>query len=203
MGRETRCTARHGAQSGAGKALLETNEIIFRGAFRLVIPLAEIHSIAVRDDDLLVSFGKESASFTLGASEAGKWLKAIRNPKSVLDKLGVKAGHRVAVVGLASPTFRAELEHAGAILVPETKGEVDHLFFAVNEADDLAFIKKLKAALKQSGALWLLRPKGRKDPSEAQTRAAGKAAGLVDVKVVGFSEALSAEKYVIPVSARS
>jgi hypothetical protein len=32
--------------------------------------------------------------------------------------------------------------------------------------------------------------------------AAGKAAGLVDVKVVGFSETLSAEKYVIPLAKR-
>jgi hypothetical protein len=33
--------------------------------------------------------------------------------------------------------------------------------------------------------------------------AAGKAAGLVDVKVVGFSPTHTAEKYVIPLAART
>jgi hypothetical protein len=47
-----------------------------------------------------------------------------------------------------------------------------------------------------------VRPKGSKAITEAETMAAGKRAGLVDVKVVSFSETHTAEKFVIPVAAR-
>ena len=53
-----------------------------------------------------------------------------------------------------------------------------------------------------NGALWIIRPKGRPEISERSTMAAGKAAGLVDVKVVGFSATHTAEKFVIPLAAR-
>ncbi len=136
----------------------------------------------------------------LGTAEAAKWLKAIREPKSVLDKLSVKAGQRVAIVGLDDAGFHKDLEARGALLVDGS--ELDHLFWAVTSSDELKAARKLREQIKPTGALWILRPKGRKDLTEAQTRAAGKAAGLVDVKVVGFSETWSAEKYVIPVDRR-
>jgi hypothetical protein len=50
--------------------------------------------------------------------------------------------------------------------------------------------------------LWVIRPKGRKEISEQSVMAAGKAAGLVDVKVVSFSPTHTAEKFVIPVKNR-
>ena len=52
------------------------------------------------------------------------------------------------------------------------------------------------------GTIWLLRPKGQGGIAEGETMKAGKEAGLVDVKVVGFSPTHSAEKYVIPVKNR-
>ena len=53
-----------------------------------------------------------------------------------------------------------------------------------------------------NGSVWTVRRKGRKDLTEADVRAAGKAAGLVDVKVVRFSDTHTAEKFVIPVADR-
>jgi hypothetical protein len=199
MGREAKCVAHFGGQSGSGKALLETSEILFRGPFRVVIPLKAITSIDVRAETLDVAFGSERVVFELGAAEAAKWVRAVREPKSVLAKLGVKTGQRVRIIGLDDPAFRAHVERNGAVWAD---AELDHLFLVVESAVDLARIVELKPALKAKGALWLLRPKGRRDLTEVQTRTAGRAAGLVDVKVVGFSETLSAEKYVIPASAR-
>ena len=54
----------------------------------------------------------------------------------------------------------------------------------------------------ENGALWVIRPKGRPEISEKAVMAAGKAAGLVDVKVVSFSPTHTAEKFVIPLSQR-
>src|SRR5205823_5147140 len=63
-------------------------------------------------------------------------------------------------------------------------------------------LSKLRASLKSNGALWVIRPKGRPEISERAVMAAGKAAGLVDVKVVSYSPTHTAEKFVIPVKAR-
>ena len=53
------------------------------------------------------------------------------------------------------------------------------------------------------GMHWTLRPKGTKDLTEAEMMRAGQEAGLVDVKVVSFSDLLTAEKFVIPVAKRA
>ena len=60
----------------------------------------------------------------------------------------------------------------------------------------------MKDAWSANGALWIIRPKGVKEITEAETMAAGKAAGLVDVKVVRFSDTHTAEKFVIPLASR-
>ena len=57
--------------------------------------------------------------------------------------------------------------------------------------------------LKRDGAIWVIRPKGHADISERDVMKAGKTAGLVDVKVVRFSETHTAEKFVIPVARRT
>jgi hypothetical protein len=62
--------------------------------------------------------------------------------------------------------------------------------------------RTIKQSLKPNGALWVIRPKGRPAISERAVMAAGKAAGLVDVKVVSFSPTHTAEKFVIPVAVR-
>jgi len=93
----------------------------------------------------------------------------------------------VSAIGVDDQAFLEELEPAvsdlsiGRIL----KGS-DAIFFGVTKEAELPRIEKLKAALKPNGALWIIRPKGRPEISERATMAAGKAAGLVDVKVVGF-----------------
>jgi hypothetical protein len=67
---------------------------------------------------------------------------------------------------------------------------------------DLRLSIAFKQLSKPNGARWIVRPKGRPEISERATMAAGKAAGLIDVKVVGFSPTHTAETYVIPVAAR-
>ena len=80
--------------------------------------------------------------------------------------------------------------------------ESDAIFYGVTKEAELARLKKLKASLRGNGALWIIRPKGRPEISERATMAAGKAVGLVDVKVVSLSPTHTAEKFVIPVAAR-
>jgi hypothetical protein len=106
-------------------------------------------------------------------------------------------------LGVDDAAFLKELEGAIAHLSVGRAGkDCDAIFFGVTREAELSWLEKLKTSLKPNGALWIVRPKGRPEISERATMAAGKAAGLVDVKVVGFSATHTAEKFVIPVSAR-
>jgi hypothetical protein len=53
-----------------------------------------------------------------------------------------------------------------------------------------------------AAALWIVFPKGQKHITEDDVLAAGRKAGLKDVKVVGFSSTHTALKVVIPLSKR-
>jgi len=50
--------------------------------------------------------------------------------------------------------------------------------------------------------MWIVYPKGQKHITEEDVLGAGRKAGLVDVKVVGFSATHTALKFVVPVSSR-
>ncbi len=156
---------------------------------------------------LIVTFGTRTADFAIGAA-AEKWAKRITNPPSRLDKLGVKPGMAVAVLGVSDPTFANELAartttKARATL-PRDARTLDMIFYGASHRDALALerLTPLIAAIKPDGAIWIVRPKGRPEITEAETMAAGKRAGLVDVKVVSFSDTLTGEKFVIPLALR-
>lgn len=203
MGSELKCTAKFKGRSAAGTARLETEVLQFRGGdLKLTIPFKSIGSVAARNGTLNVKFDEGAASFELGDA-APKWVEKIKNPPSRFAKLGVKAEWRVSALGITDQAFLAELEDAVAFLsIGRAAKESDAIFFGVTNERELARLEKLKDSLKPNGALWVVRPKGRPEISERATMAAGKAAGLVDVKVVSFSPTHTAEKFVIPVSAR-
>ena len=108
MGSDAQCTAHFGGQRSDGKALLETDHSIFRGEFRLAIPRKAITEVDATDGTLRVTFPDGTARFELGPA-AAKWADKIRNPPSLLDKLGVKPGMRVAVLGVHDESFLAQL----------------------------------------------------------------------------------------------
>ena len=208
MGYEAACEVRLSGRSGPGTALLEQKTLVVRGPFRLTIPLAEVRTATADQGCLRIQFEDRVVELALGA-EAARWAKRITNPPSRLDKLGIKPGMRVLVVGPMEEGFVEELRGAGATVLRRTSvaaagktGPVDALFYAVDRREALEGIETLVPAIVASGAIWTLRPKGSRGVSESETMAAGKRAGLVDVKVVSFSDSLTAEKFVIPVAKR-
>jgi hypothetical protein len=126
------------------------------------------------------------------------------NTKSRIEKLGVKPHHDVLVLGVENDTaFMKELRTRGAAVRMSGAGPADMIFAIFRHRDDLRRLPPLVSRLKTDGTLWTLRPKGSKDLTEREMMQAGQAAGLVDVKVVSFSETLTAEKFVIPLAKRS
>jgi hypothetical protein len=202
MGDEARCVVKAGERRSAGTARLESTELRFRGEFRLTIPFREMRTVDARDGVLHVSFPEGTAAFELGPL-AEKWANKIRNPKSVLDKLGVKANQKIGVVGPLDAKFIEQLEQRSSELaVGHPRPDSDLIFIAADRTSDLRQLKSLQRYLKRNGAIWVVRPKGGAGPTEREVMEAGKSAGLVDTKVVSLTATHTAERYVIPVSRR-
>jgi hypothetical protein len=204
MGYDALCTLTYEGKTSRGKAALEHKDLLFRGAVRLSVPLASITKASASAGTLRVTFGGKSADFRIGDA-AERWAKRITNPPSRLDKLGVKPGMAIAAINVADDLFLKEAaDRAGAVgrKAPAAGHAVDALFYGVGHRDGLAQLSALVRAIKPDGAIWIVRPKGHKDITEAETMAAGKKAGLVDVKVVSFSDTHTAEKFVIPLAKR-
>jgi hypothetical protein len=213
MGQEALCKATFGEQTSRGKALLETKELLFRGDFRVAVPLQELTRVSADAADLTVAWKGGALTLRFGdVAVAKRWAAKIRNPPGRLDKLGVKEGTRVALVTAKGEfggdadmaDFVAELGARGARLVKgaKTMADADLMFLLVDGKADLKALPKLIATLRPDAAIWTLRPKGSAAVTESDVRNAARAAGLVDVKVASFSETRTAEKFVVPVDKR-
>jgi hypothetical protein len=203
MGNEATCRATIDGVETRGKVLLETNEIVFRSpAKRTVIPLASVSKVTSRDGVLVVLHAKGEAAFEIG-SAAPKWAEKIRVPKPRIDKLGVKPGMHVALLGVEDEAFADEVRARCERVASRMSGEAHAVFVQMDHARDLAKLPALRKAMADDAALWVIRPKGVATISESQVRAAGISAGLVDVKVVAFSATHTAEKFVVPVAKRA
>jgi hypothetical protein len=203
MGAESQCTVHFGRHRSEGKALLETDELIFRGEFRLAIPRKAITEVDAKDGTLRVTFPDGVARFELGDT-AAKWAEKIRNPPSLLDKLGVKPGMRVAILGIDDPAFLAQLAERTTQIARKTpKKDTDVIVFGADAVTDLARLPDLRDYLTPAGAIWVVHTKGKNAAfKDVDVFAAAKKAGLVDVKVASFSPTHTAEKLVVPVKAR-
>jgi hypothetical protein len=202
MGQEVICTARWGGKSLRGKALLETAEVIFRGDESKKIPFSSIRAVEAKDGELRLKTDDEIVVFELG-EPAEKWREKIANPKSVLEKLGVKPGETVAVVGKLDAEFLKKLKEQKSRVVPgKIEDGIEWIFLGADARAELSGVKKIAAKMKGSAALWVVYPKGQKHITEIDVIGAGRKAGLKDVKVVGFSPTHTALKFVIPVAKR-
>lgn len=202
MGNEAICKVRFGKQQSEGKALLETNEVLFRGDFRLKIPFSSIKSAKTVDGELRLQTADGLAVFQLGPM-AAKWCEKILHPKSRIEKLGVKPGAKVSLIGRLDSEF---LREVGELTKSVTKGKAaadsEHTFFEADSKEDFSALSKIAKAMTGAAALWIVYPKGQKHITENDVLAAGRKVNLKDVKVVGFSGTHTALKFVIPLSKR-
>ncbi len=200
MGREAMGAVRMGDGTGKAKVLLETDELIFRGEVRGRVPFRALTVIEAAADGLRLVWPDGEALVELAEAEAARWADRIRNPPSLLDKLGVNDGTRIVVLDVDDDAFAAEL--AGRAVEVVAAGPADVVLWALDEAADLARLPALIGWIEPAGALWAVWAKGRKTLNENHIREAALDAGLVDVKVARFSSTHSALKLVIPKAKR-
>jgi hypothetical protein len=120
------------------------------------------------------------------------------SPRPLLDKLGIKPGSRVSVLGLEDPAFRADLAtRTSEVSSGRARKGSDTIFAAIRDRSALARLSTLMKSIHPDGQIWVLWPKGRKELTENHVRDAALPLGLVDTKVVSFSSELSGLRLVI------
>jgi hypothetical protein len=122
--------------------------------------------------------------------------------RSLIEKLGIKAGHRIALVDAPSG-FDATLGPLppGVRRARALRGAIDVIVFFASDAAELRRrISSVKRAIAPAGMLWLCWPKKTsgvvRDIDESIVRDVGLAAGLVDVKVCAVDATWSGLKFV-------
>jgi hypothetical protein len=118
--------------------------------------------------------------------------------RSLMDKLGVRVGTRVSVQGIRDEAFLDELQRRGADVSLRRRKDSDMVVMSAETTVDLRRLKGVEPYLRRDGAVWVAFPRGRKDLREIDVIGAGLDAGLVDNKVVRFSETHAALRFVIP-----
>ena len=196
VGKEAVCLARVNGNAAQAKAHLDTTELRLSGGHRLTVPLAQVTSVAADGDALRLLMPDAVVELQLGAVGAQRWAHAISNPKSRLEKLGVRGGERAYVRGIVDQAFLDELRDALANApAASLRGVFDLIFQGVSRPNELSEVTRCREHLTPAGALWIVHPKGKAAAvGEGDVRAAIARAGLYDAKVVAFSSTHTATK---------
>jgi hypothetical protein len=119
--------------------------------------------------------------------------------RPLLDKLGVRPDSRVALVGDLGDKFVTELRgRTQAVEEGATGKSVDLIFLAADSIEDLAALADLRGHIVSNGAIWIVSRKGKAAPlRDTDVIAATLDAGMVDNKVVSFSDTHTALRAVI------
>ncbi|MEA2607737.1 MAG: hypothetical protein QOI00_2494 [Chloroflexota bacterium] len=131
----------------------------------------------------------------------------------LLDKLGIRPGMRVAIVGTVEDEdevvdgegpFRERLaERTSDITDGRPRPDSDIVFLAADSGDELAALADLRTRIRPAGAIWVVSRKGKAATlRDVEVMAAAREHGLVDNKVVAFSARRTALRLVIPVALR-
>jgi hypothetical protein len=130
----------------------------------------------------------------------------------LLDKLGIRPGMRVALVGALEDdaevgeegSFRVRLaERTTDITEGRPKPDSDVVFLAADTTAALADLAELRSRIRPAGAIWVVSRKGKASTlRDVEVIAAGRENGLIDNKVVSFSARRTAQRLVIPIALR-
>jgi hypothetical protein len=192
MGRESSGLIRFRGATGAGKLLLESDELILRGAVRTRLPRGSLAGWQAVGADLVIATAEGPLVATLDEAEARAWVAALSRPAPTLaQKLGLSEatpGHALtpiedAALAAALALHPASFARAAILLAEVTQpGLLDHAL----------------AAWRQGAPrpLWIATIKGRASPlSEDVVRSALRGAGLIDRKTARVSDRMAATCY--------
>jgi hypothetical protein len=127
----------------------------------------------------------------------------------LLDKLGIRPGMRVAIVGdldadEEAAAFRAMLaDRTRDVTDGPPKPDTDIVLLLADSVPELAVLPDLRRQLRPNGAIWVVSRKGKASTiRDVEVMAAAREHDLIDNKVVAFSAARTSIRLVIPLALR-
>ena len=136
MGTEIVCEAKYKRASYRVKVHLDAQTLTLRDELKLSIPLKEIQQVAAKGDLLTVKWKDSTVVLDVG-NKAERLADSIRNPRSLLDRLGIKPDHTVSILGLDDPSFVQELrQRTNAVADDSVKAMSDVIFLRARERAD-------------------------------------------------------------------
>jgi DUF3052 family protein len=122
----------------------------------------------------------------------------------LLDKLGIRPGMRVAVIGIDDPEIRPLIAERTTDLTEDwPEPDTDVILVGADSFEDLSRLADLAACIRPNGAIWVVSRKGKaRTLRDVDVIDAAKAARLVDNKGCSFSPTHTALRLVIPVARR-
>ena len=202
MGQELKTTLRFDGRILEGVALLEGDSIVFRGGATITLKFSEIFKAEANAGWLDLQTGRGLLLFELGP-KAEVWAEKIKNPKALVDKLGVDGQKKVAIVGKLDADLRADLDATGAKIAKSARGkDFDVVFVAASAKKDLEKLPSVREMIKDDGGIWIVYAKGSAALTEREVLTAGRTLQLTDNKVAKVDEVLTAVRFVIPVAQR-
>jgi hypothetical protein len=193
MGREANCHCKWGSESADCKVLLETQELIVRGAIRRRVPIASLTHFSVHGGQLRFQAGEDSVALDLGAEQAQRWAKAIATPPTLATKLGISSTTRLAIFGELDSI---ELESAVAEAASRDTKDAGLILANVRTVADLNLALDRYAAFCGNPPIWIIYAKGSGKPvTETEIRRTLRHEGFMDTKVASVSSALTALRF--------
>lgn len=159
MGLEASILCHKSDESYEVKAILESRELILRGALKMRILLSDIKNPIAANDYLQFDFNGENYRFELGKNDAQKWYKKIiMPPKTLAQKLGINSERKIHLMN----TFLSDEVNFALNNFHKVEIENAQIIFAqLLNFDDIEFIHKKIANLSPNFAIWLIYPKGK------------------------------------------
>lgn len=202
MGQEVKTQLRWDGRIVEGTVLLEGEQLVFRGGASVSLPFGEMWSVEADAGWLEIKSARGLMLIELGP-KAEVWKEKIKNPKGLVEKLGVDADKKVLLLGKLDAALVKDLEATGAKVAKSARGkDFDIVFVVVGKKPDLEQITKGRVLMKADGAIWVVYPKGKDDLTERDVLTGGRTRELTDNKQVKVDEALTAVRFVIPTHLR-
>jgi|SRR5271170_1847315 len=201
MGREATVECQWGDEAGQCKVLLESRELIVRGAMRRRVAIASLSDVFAEENRLHFRVGADEVFLDLGSKAAQSWAKAISTPRpSLAAKLGgSKTSHLLLIGGFEDEVLKAAIAEAASSTRGGTpKPETNLLVASIRTGADLDhFLDHISAFSPPVPPLWIIYAKGSKaEIGEAVVRAELRGRGFIDTKVASVSERLTALRFI-------
>ena len=195
MGREAICKCDWAGTTAEVKALLESTEVILRGAIRKRIPFNEIKQVKALSDRLRFIVGGETVELFLSSKAAASWAAVLTSPPpSLARKLGITSTTIVRTIGdiadralISALAEAAEISAQNAALIVAHVDSPESLHQTLNQA---------RAQLSKAVPIWIVYAKGKGHAiDESAIRSLLRANGMMDTKIASVSATLTAIRF--------